>query len=159
MNSKTIRNSLLALTLAFAIVPAQAAFDFSQPSARSGSALQVEIDRLIQAQNLRGTIIKSITTMLGQFVAQGQITSAQLKAIAEEVADVTYPKMKAVTAQCLQQNLTMDELRQINAFYATPAGKKLLALTPTFMDVGAKTMQKPDVQAQIQQIIQKHFAK
>ena len=97
--------------------------------------------------------------MLGQFVAQGQITSAQLKAIAEEVADVTYPKMKAVTAQCLQQNLTMDELRQINAFYATPAGKKLLALTPTFMDVGAKTMQKPDVQAQIQQIIQKHFAK
>jgi len=159
MNSRTIRNALLAITLAFAIGPTQAALDFSRPSARSGNAYQVEVDRLIQAQNLRGTIIKSITTMLGQFVAQGTITSAQLKAIAEEFADVAYPKMKEATAQCLQQNLTVDDLRQINAFYATPAGKKMIALTPTLMDVGAKTMQKPDVQAQIQRIVQKHLAK
>ena len=157
MNSKTIRNSLLALTLAFVLGPAQAALDFSRPAARSGNAYQVEIDRLIQLQDLRGTFIKTFKTMLGQLVAQGKITSSQLNAIAEEVADVIYPKMKEATAQCLKQNLTVDDLRQINAFYSTPAGKKMVALTPTLTDVGAKAMQKPDVQAQIQRVVQKHL--
>ena len=159
MKSKIIRNSLLALTLAFAIGPTQAALDYSRSSARSGNAFQVEIDRLIQAQNLRENFIKSFKTMLGQLVAQGQISSAQLNAIAEEVADVIYPKIKEATAQCLRQNLTVDDLRQINAFYETPAGKKMVALTPTFTEAGAKAMQKPDVQAQVQRIVQKHLAK
>lgn len=159
MNSKTIRRTLLALTLAFVLGPTQAALDSSRPSARSGDSYQVEVDRLLQAQDFRGTFIKSFKTMMGQLVAQGKITSSKLNAIAEEVADVIYPKMKAAAAQCLKQNLTLDDLRQINAFYATPAGKKMVALTPTLMEAGAKAMQDSDIQVQVQQIIQKHLSK
>ena len=159
MNSKTIRKTLVALTLAFAIGPTQAALDSSRPSASSGNAYQVEIDRLIQLQDLRGSFIKSFKTMMGQLVAQGKITSSQLNAIAEEVVDVIYPKMKEITAQCLKQSLTVDDLRQINAFYSTSAGKKMIALAPTLMDTGVKAVQVPEIQAQVQQIIQKHLGK
>ena len=162
MNSKTTRNILLALTLAFAIGPAQAAFDGSRSARSSGGssgAYQAEVNRFIQMQNLRAILIKSLNTALAPLAAQGTISSSKLNALVEEIADFIYPKVQAASEQCLRQNFTIDELREVNAFYASPVGKKMNALTPTFMDVGSKTMQKADVQAQIQRIVQKHLGR
>ena len=180
MNVNIIKKCILPLAFALAVVPAQAAIGFArpaqapasaapaapqspaivaQPSAGSCDPFQIEVNRLIQAQDLRGNIIKSVKTMLGQFVAQGSVTAVQVDAIAEEIANVAYPRMKTTVEQCLRQNLSVDELREINAFYATPAGRKMNSLTPALMDAGSQTMQQPDVQSQIQQIMQKHLGK
>lgn len=180
MNANIIKNCILPLVFALAVAPAQATVGLArpaqapvraapaapqspavvpQPSVGSCDPFQIEVNRLVQAQDLRGSIIKSVKTMLAQLVAQGSATAAQVDAVAEAIADVAYPKMKTTVEQCLRQNLSVDELREINAFYATPAGRKMNALTPALMDAGAQTMQQPDVQAQIQQIMQKHLGK
>ena len=164
MNSKIIKSGILVLAFTLVAVPAQAAFNFAKPAnARStvGSQdpYQYEIERLFQMQDIRGNTISSMKTMLGQFVTQGAITTIQLNAIAEEIADITYPKMKVALERIMRQHLSLEELRQINAFYETPAGKKLNSLQPTLMQAGAQVTQQADVQAQIQQVVQKHLGK
>lgn len=163
MNSKTIKNGILALAFTLVAVPAQAAFGFANtapaPQAPAGScdSYDREVNRLLQAQDLRGTTIKAMKAMLAPLAAQGSITASQINTIAEEIVNITYPKMKVAVAQCLRQNLSVGELRQINAFYATPAGKKLNALQPALMEAGNQVAQQPDVQAQIQQVVQKYL--
>ena len=163
MNSKIIKNGILALAFTLVAVPAQAAFGFATPtqapqaSAGSCDAYQAEVNRLLQAQDLRGTTIKAMKSMLAPLVSQGSITTSQVNSIAEEIVNITYPKMKVAVEQCLRQNLSVDELRQINAFYATPAGQKLNALQPVLMEAGTKVAQQPDVQTQIQQVVQKYL--
>ena len=162
MNSRIIRLGILACAVALVAAPAQAAFGFAKPanarpSAGSQDPYQYEIDRLIQMQDVRGNTIKSMKTMLQQFVDQGALTTRQLNAIAEEIADITYPKMKMALDRILRQNLSVEELRQINAFYETPAGKKLHSLQPALVEAGAQVVQQSDVQAQIQQVVQKHL--
>ena len=65
--------------------------------------------------------------------------------------------MKMALDRILRQNLSVEELRQINAFYETPAGKKLNSLQPALVEAGAQVVQQSDVQAQIQQVVQKHL--
>ena len=160
MNSKIIRSGILALALSAVVVPAQAARDLANTSASSAFApnsYESELNRYIEGQDLRGNMIKMVTTMMSQFVSQGLITAAQLNTIAEEVANAAYPRVKKATEDCLRQNLSVDELHQINAFNATPAGRKLIALTPSLMEAGNRAMQQPDIQQQVQQIVQRHL--
>lgn len=162
MNSKIIKSGILALAFTLVAVPTQAAFGFARPanalpSVGSQDPYQCEIDRLIQMQDVRGNTISSMKMMLEQLVTQGALTTRQLNAISEEIADIIYPKMKVALERILRQNLSVEELRQINAFYETPAGKKLNSLQPTLMQAGAQVTQQADVQAQIQQIVQKHL--
>ena len=163
MNSKMIKNGILALAFTLVAVPAQAAFGFVNPTqapqapAGSYDSYESEVNRLLQAQDLRGTTIKAMKSMLAPLASQGSVTASQINTIAEEIVNITYPKMKVAVAQCLRQSLSVDELRQINAFYATPAGQNLNALQPALMDAGNQVAQQPDVQAQIQQVIQKYL--
>ena len=70
MNSKIIKNGILALAFTLVAVPAQAAFGFanpaSAPQAPAGScdSYDSEVNRLLQAQDLRGTTIKAMKAML-----------------------------------------------------------------------------------------------
>lgn len=166
MNSKILRNSILAVALALVAVPAQAQLgagfagaSLLKPGA-SGS-YESEINRYIQSQNLRGNVVKMFKTMMSQFIDQGvmKISPSQLNAMAEEFADVSMPIMTKSVGDCVRQNLSLDELRQINAFCETPVGRKLIALQPTFMEAGTKAMQQPEIQMKIQQIMQRYIGK
>ena len=165
MNSKIAKIGFLALAFACTAGSAQTAFTVAkpaptpQPSAGSCDSFQSEVDKFIQAQDLRGTSVKSMKTMLGQLVSQGVLTATQVDSIVDEIVNIIYPKMKVAIEQCLRQNLSVEELRQINAFYATPAGKKLTAMQPALMEAGSKITQQPDVQMKIQQIMQKYLTK
>ena len=168
MNSRITKIGFLALAFAFTAVSAQTALNFAvpaqapaapQPSAGSCDPFQSEVNQFIQAQNLRGTTVKTMKTMLEQFVTQGVLTATQVDTIVDEIVNIIYPKMKVAIEQCLRQNLSVDELRQINAFYATPAGKKLTAMQPALIEAGNKITQQPDVQMKIQQVMQKYLAK
>ena len=117
---------LLALAFTCTAVSAQT-FNFAKPASAAtqpSAGFQAEVNQFIQAQDLRGSAIKGMKTMLGQLVSQGILTATQVDSITDEIVAIIYPNMKAAVEQCLRQNLTIDELRQINAFYATPAGKK-----------------------------------
>ncbi len=166
MNSKIIKNGILALAFTLVAVPAQAAFGFAnttfantttQAAAGSCDSYDSEINRLFQAQDLRGATITSMKTTMEQLAPKGTFTTRQLNAIAEEIVDIIYPKMKVALGRILQQNFSVEELRQINAFYETPVGKKLNSLQPVLMQTGMQVAQQSDVQAQIQQIVQKHL--
>lgn len=168
MNSRITKIGFLALAFAFTAVSAQTALNFAvpaqaptapQPSADSCDPFQSEVNQFIQAQNLRSTTVRTMKTMLEQFVTQGVLTATQVDTIVDEIVNIIYPKMKVAIEQCLRQNLSVEELRQINAFYATPAGKKLTAMQPALIEAGNKITQQPDVQMKIQQVMQKYLAK
>ena len=163
MKSRITKIGFLALAFACTAVSAQT-FNFAKtapaPAAQQKSAgFQAEVDKFIQAQDLRGSASKGMKTMLGQLVSQGVLTATQVDSMTDEVVNIMYPNMKVAVEQCLRQNLSLDELRQINAFYATPAGKKLAALNPVLMEAGSKITQRPDVQMKIQQVMQKYLVK
>ena len=169
MNSKATKNVICALAFALVALHAQAAFTPAQKnskstfmsrfSAASRDPYEYEINRLIQLQDFRGNFTKTFKTTMEQFVANGMITTSQLDAIAEEITDVAYPILTEAVGKCLRQNLSVDELRQVNAFYETPVGKKMNALLPTLMQTGLEAMQKPEIQAKIQQVVKKHLVK
>ena len=163
MNSKIAKIGFLALAFACTAVSAQTAFNFArpapQPSAGSHDPFQSEVNQFIQAQNLRASTVKGMKTMMGQLVSQGVLTATQVDSIVDEIVNIVYPKMKVAIEQCLRQNLSVEELRQINAFCATPAGKKLTAMQPALMEAGNKITQQPDVQMKIQQVMQKYLVK
>lgn len=164
MNSKIAKIGFLTLAFACTAVSAQTAFNFAKPAPapaapQQSEGFQAEVNKFIQAQNLRGSTVKGMKTMLGQLVSQGVLTATQVDSIVDEIVNIIYPNMKVAVEQCLRQNLTIEELRQINAFYATPAGKKLTAMQPALMEAGNKITQQPDVQMKIQQVMQKYLAK
>ncbi len=162
MNSKILKNGILAVALALVAVPAQAqiasAFaGITLPNAPASDSYKAEVNRYIQCQDMRGAMVKVLKANLSQ-VLGAKLSASKLDAMVNELVDVSMPVMSKAVEDCLRPSISLEELRQINAFFATPTGRKMVSLQPTLMAAGEKAMQQPEIQAKFQQIAQRYIS-
>ena len=100
---------------------------------------------------------KSMRTPMQQFVDGGMMTAVQLDAMCKEMVDLLYPTVLETMKEGYRKHFSLDELRQISAFYATPVGKKMISIAPEFMQEAMATVQTPEMQGKIQALVIKHM--
>lgn len=118
-----------------------------------------EIYRAIELQNVTSNFSQMMTQQMQPVVDQGMISAENLKALIKEVEDYAAPLLKKKMAELYRKNFTLEELKQINAYLASPAGQKALKLMPEFAAEGMKIMQTPEAQQKIQNLAVKYFSK
>jgi len=69
------------------------------------------------------------------------------------------PLMKERMAALYKANFTLEELKQINAFFSSTVGQKMQKLTPEFAAEGMKVVQTPEAQNKIQEIFLRYMKK
>ena len=135
------------------------AFVLPAPAAEKDPAYEAELSRFIELQDLRVTFEKSMRAPLQQFVDRGMLTTAKLDAMCNEIVDLLYPTVLETMKEGYRKHFSLDELRQITAFYATPVGKKVISIAPELMQDAMAMVQTPEMQGKIQSIVIKHMTK
>ena len=108
------------------------------PAAPSPGAVAAA-DQLLIAMGVKDTIAKTVPTMMAEFEHNVTTTRPEIRdslratliAIKPEFdksAQLTYEKVEALLALALSEK----ELEEIAAFFASPTGKKYLAMEPSF---------------------------
>jgi hypothetical protein len=149
----------LALLLVACVMSVSARSAVAEEKSASHQAAALE---LLTVMNTEKTLTDSIKQMLDlQIKAQPQI--AQFRGVMEDFfrKHMSWDALKDDLADAYAQELTEAELKEITAFYKTPAGKKfaskLSVLTARAMEIGqAKTQaHMPELQRAIQEEVMK----
>lgn len=155
--------SMIAAALAVVLVTARPAF----PQAASPDAVAAakELVQTMGGADQVKTVLPVIMQQLKAVMAQGrpaierdfdQITPLLLDAFNRESDAFT-----GLVAEIYAQNFTGDEIRQVTAFYKTPAGRKFLEKMPSLvqqsMTMGQKFAQKlmQDMQSRMTEELRK----
>ena len=139
----------MALLMAVAVGQAQTAND----------EIMKEIERTFELQNTSKTFIETSVGQLKPLVDQGVIKAEKLEGVAKELEEVMVPVLKERLKGFYQENFTLDEMKQINDFLASPVGQKFVKLTPVMSQECAKAAQSPEVREKIQQLIMRVMEK
>ncbi len=123
------------------------------------SAFDKEVERSLELQHQRDIFKQSMTQTMSVLYQQKNIDASKLNAAIDEITDACVPELTKTMKELYKQHFTLEELKQINDFLATPVGQKQLKLAPTFAVAGMQAMQNPDIQAKIVEIAKKHFDK
>lgn len=128
-----------------------------------------ELIRLTQADNFMKTMSMQIETMFNAMSAQARLTPQQKLIVTEYKnkalnlfqKEMTSENMKLELASIYTQHYSLDEMNEINAFYSSPTGKKLLEKAPEIMQATMRTTQShtqnlaPEMQKLIAELAQK----
>lgn len=115
-----------------------------------------EVKKYIAASKVEETVAQQMDAQFTALKAQAPITDAQIeemkKAVVESYREFVVPKYIEVC----KKHLTLDDLKAVNAFYASPAGKKLSeSIIPIASDLmPALTEWQPKLQETIMKIMQ-----
>lgn len=115
-----------------------------QPSAAAMSSAK-ELISITGATTLFSPLIAGVVEQAkGLFLQQNPALSKDLNEIATRMRADLQPRFTELTdevARLYAQNFTEQELKDILAFYKTPAGKKLLIAQPQVVDTSMKFAQ------------------
>ncbi|MBR6252015.1 MAG: DUF2059 domain-containing protein [Bacteroidales bacterium] len=125
--------------------------------ASAQSDIDNEIDKLLSLQDVRQTMIDAMSTQFQALVKMGQIAEAKAKTMAEECADVMVPKCLEIQKKLYKEYYTLEELKELNKFYASAVGQKTLKLAVTFSSSALQVAADPEVMKKIQEITMKHL--
>jgi hypothetical protein len=117
--------------------PAPAAAPAAQSAPSAGAVAAA--DQLLIAMGVKDTIAETVATMMTEFEHNVTTTRPEIRdslratliAIKPEFdksAQLTYEKVEALLALALSEK----ELEEVAAFFASPTGKKYLAMEPSF---------------------------
>ena len=115
-----------------------------------------EVKKYIAASKVEETMAQQMDAQFTMLKAQAPITDAQIeemkKAAVESYREFVVPKYVEVC----KKHLTLDDLKAINAFYASPAGKKLSeSIIPIAVDLTPTLAEwQPKLQETIMKIMQ-----
>ena len=85
-----------------------------------------EVERYLQLSNTKEMTIQTVE----QAWQQNNLPITDYHAAAVAVFDNLWPKITKDVAVVYSKYITLDDLKQINAFYETPEGKKLVEAGP-----------------------------
>lgn len=162
-----LSNSLLALC--FATAPGLALAQ-QQPVAKPApdpATLTVARETVAQMQGDRAAILGSMAApMVGMMQQMGVKQPDQAQVLVQEVVMPTlsahYDELVDVQARSYAAALGKDDLQAISTFYASPAGKRLVAAQPRLAQAQLTGMQQwmqsvmPEMQAKLTKAIQTH---
>lgn len=115
----------------------------------AGEAQQALIDQLISPAAILAQITAAIPNL------PPQLTDVVSRVAAEEMAALR-PKIEAAMLQSAARTFSLDEIRALSAFYATPEGRGILLKMQPFLE-GAMAEVAPDIQAAQGVILQRTF--
>lgn len=136
----TAAASLFWSTVTLAANPAQQQAEILLDQMQMGQLMEQSIDQMLQVQLQQQPALVPFKQVMRTFL-QKHMSYAQLK---DEFVNI------------YAEAFTADELKQLNAFYATPVGQKTIQKMPELMAKGAQlgAQQVQDNMAELQQMIQ-----
>ncbi len=94
-------------------------------------AYRTEMKRYLELTNSEATFISGMKSTFVQLAKAGGFPAdIDIDLMAKDVAKAVCPLMVDDYATVYKKYLTLEELRAVNDFYTTPAGKKLAASAP-----------------------------
>ena len=121
--------------------------------------LTTEINRAIELSNVTANFGSIMVTQLQPLVEQGLLSAENLPTMVKEIEEWILPNLKKRMVTLYKEHFTLDELKQMNAYLASPVGQKALKLTPEFAAEGMAIVQTPEAQQKIQEIFLHYMKK
>ena len=118
---------------------------------------KAEIDRNFTLSRTPENFVETMSSQLKPLVEQGAIKAEQLDPMVKETKDVLLPALKEITMSFYKEHFTLDELKQINAYLASPIGQKTSKLIPELTQKVQAVGQTPEAQEKIQNILLKYL--
>lgn len=141
---EAIKNAARLAALGVALVTFSPLAHAQQPSAAAISSAK-ELISITGATTLFSPLIAGVVEQAKVlFLQQNPALSKDLNEIATRMRADLQPRFTELTdevARLYSQNFTEQELKDILAFYKTPAGKKLLTAQPQVVDASMKFAQ------------------
>lgn len=127
--------------------------------AQSGNdAFDEEVKNYLELQHMGDNLSNSIRLMMKPLVDNGTLAQSKLDLMCKDITQMILPKLRVTIGQLCREHYTLEEMKQMNAYLASPLGQKGIILMPKFMEEGMKTAQQPEVQSKIQEIVARHMA-
>lgn len=143
-----MKKILISMMLLVAMTTAQAQdYEFTR-----------EVNRNIALSHLTENFEEMVTTQMQQFVDEGILTQEKLAALVKEIEEFAMPLVKNKITELCKENFSLEEMKQMNAYLATPLGQKSQRLFPKFSQEGTKLMQTPEAQEKIKELCTKYLS-
>lgn len=118
-----------------------------------------EVRKSLQLQHTTETLVETMRMQMQQLVDNGTMTAEKVTGLCTEISEIMLPVLEKRITELYSQNLTLDELKQMNAYLSSPVGQKGIKLAPMFAAEGAKVAQSPEIQGKIMTIMSKYIKK
>ncbi len=124
----------------------------------TGDAYYAEVKQLFKQTNVKENFAAGVRVMLENIKKNGSLPADfNIDTAVKEIADAVSPLLQDDYVAIYKRYFSLAELREINAFYATPVGKKLTSKTAVITAESASLMDK--YAPQVTEILQRHLPK
>ena len=141
------RKAILVATLAF--IPNNI---FAQDA-----AYKKEFNRTMELSHPEESMKQMITPQYQKLGEMGLLKLDDVNMVVDECIKVIMPKYKEVMLKLYVENYTLNEIKEMNAYLATPVGQKGIKLAPKFGIAGMQAVQEPEIAKKIEDILKKHI--
>ena len=122
-------------------------------------AFKAEVEKTIKLQHTTDVFVEGLKMQIQKLTETGALDAEKLQPLVEEIGQAVVPALTERMQEVYKENFTLDEMKQINAYLATPVGQKVVKLTPMLSVEGVNVVQQPELQAKITAIISKYLNK
>lgn len=123
------------------------------------NSFKAEVAKAFELQKTKETMTETMRLQMLPLVEQGKITSDNLNRFVVELVEFMLPFMLEKMVKLYEQYFTLDEIKQMNAYLATPAGQKWIKVAPMFTTEGIKVASSEPVQNKIQGLLSRYMNK
>ncbi len=123
----------------------------------SGDDYDRELDKLLVVMNADETFDDVMAQQLAPLISNGTVEKEKLEGFMAEFKELLMPRVKEETRKFYKENFSLDELRQMNDFFDSEVGKKLLQLAPQSMDFITEMFSDDAVLEKIESLFSKYF--
>lgn len=115
-----------------------------------------EVRTMLEATNAKLTFVTTLKTQLAVVMQKLNFTDAQVASLCDEIGDAIYDDMVDAATNIYEKHFSLKELKAINKFYKTPAGKKSAELTPQLtQEMISEVTNNSEIVTKLQSIIMK----
>lgn len=123
--------------------------------AQAGSGYEKAVIDFMEVTNAKETT----TTALVSMYQNMNLPVSNMQGLCDEIVETMWPKMINGYTKIMQEYYTLDELKEIIAFYRTPAGKKFAKYNPEIVQKAMDFSMSAEMVGQIETIIRNYVNK
>lgn len=116
-----------------------------------------EVRKSIELQHMGETLENTMKLQMTSAFPANHISTENMDAFIKEISVVMKPKLEVILRKVYVDNFTLEDMKQMNAFMATPVGQKTIKLAPMLANAGAEVAKDPEVMKAIQDAVMKYM--
>ena len=117
------------------------------------SEYEKEMERTILLQGQAEMFAETLKEQLNPLVEEGKMSSEQQEKVIKELSEYMVPLIVAKEKEMIKENYSLEELKELNAFLASPIGRKNVRLAATSANESAKVLSSPEVMEKMMEIM------